>query len=59
MLKRFFLLIIVLSFNTIQSQTHLKINGVTAFALIPNIGLETTLKNHLRFQAEISRSFWK
>lgn len=59
MIRRLFLLLIVLSFNAIHSQTYLKINGVTAFALIPNIGIETTLKNHLSFQADVSASFWK
>ena len=59
MIKRFVFLLLLLSFNVLHSQTYLKINGVTAFALIPNIGIETTLKNHLSFQADVSASFWK
>lgn len=59
MIKKLFILLLVVSFNAMHSQTYLKINGVTAFALIPNIGIETTLKNHLSFQADVSASFWK
>lgn len=57
MIKHFVFLLLLLSFNVLHSQTYLKINGVTAFALIPNIGIETTLKNHLSFQADVSASF--
>lgn len=51
--------LLIFSFNYSNSQTYLKFNGVTAFALIPNIGIETTLKNHFSFQADVSASFWK
>lgn len=59
MIRGLFILLLVFSFNAMHSQTYVKINGVTAFALIPNIGIETTLKNHLSFQADVSASFWK
>lgn len=57
--KIIFISLTVLLFSSSHSQTNLKVNGLTAFVLIPNIAIETTLKNHWTFQADVSASFWK
>ncbi len=51
--------IVFLTFSSIYSQTYFKANGVSTLVLIPNIGIETNLKNHWTFQTDISASLWK
>ncbi len=48
-------------FITVQSnsQSYIKANALSALILIPNIGYETALSNHLSFQVDVNASFWK
>jgi hypothetical protein len=39
-------------------QTYIKANGLTALALVPNIGIETSLSNKVTFQVDVVASFW-
>lgn len=41
------------------AQTYLKINGITALVLVPNIGFETKVGDKLTFQTDVTASFWK
>lgn len=41
-----------------HSQTYIKGNAVTALALIPNIGIETSIGKKSTFQFDILASFW-
>ena len=41
------------------AQTYLKINGITALVLVPNMGFETKIAEKLTFQTDVSASFWK
>ena len=41
-----------------QSQTYIKGNAITALALIPNIGIETSIGKKSTFQFDILASFW-
>jgi len=38
-------------------QTYIKGNAVTALALIPNIGIETSIGQKITFQADVMASF--
>lgn len=42
-----------------QSQTYIKGNAVTALALIPHIGIETSIGTKSTFQFDTTASFWK
>jgi hypothetical protein len=42
-----------------HSQTYIKGNAVTALALIPNIGVETSIGKKSTFQFDVLASFWK
>jgi hypothetical protein len=55
------LLLLILIFLSIQSQsqTYIKGNLVTALALVPNIGVETSIGEKSTFQFDITASFWK
>ncbi len=55
-------LLIILFFLICQmgfAQTYLKINGITALALVPNIGFETKIAERFTFQTDVTASFWK
>ncbi len=41
-----------------QSQTYIKGNAITALALIPNIGIETSIGKKSTFQFDVLASFW-
>ena len=41
-----------------QSQTYIKGNAVTALALVPNIGIETSIGKKSTFQFDVLASFW-
>lgn len=41
-----------------NSQTELKFNAATALILVPNIGIEVGLTNHVSFQLDATASFW-
>lgn len=55
------LLLLALLFISIssQSQTYIKGNAITALALVPNIGIETSIGKKFTFQADVMASFWK
>lgn len=40
-------------------QTYIKANGLTALALVPHVGVETSLSNKVTFQVDVAASFWK
>lgn len=42
-----------------QAQTYIKTNAVTAFLLIPSVGIETPIGKKFTFQADVTASFWK
>ncbi|WP_281337417.1 DUF3575 domain-containing protein [Flavobacterium eburneipallidum] len=48
---------LLLSFYS-QSQTYVKGNAVTALALVPNIGIETSIGKKSTFQFDALASFW-
>lgn len=41
-----------------QSQTYIKGNAITALALVPNVGIETSIGKKSTFQFDIMASFW-
>ena len=41
-----------------QSQTYIKGNAITALALIPNVGIETSIGKKSTFQFDVLASFW-
>lgn len=56
--KKYILLFSILLSHYSFSQTELKFNSVTALILVPNIGIEVGLSNHLSFQLDATASFW-
>ncbi|MBN9283373.1 MULTISPECIES: DUF3575 domain-containing protein [unclassified Flavobacterium] len=52
-----FVFLFVSSF--VYSQTSIKGNVVTAFAAIPNFGIETKIGPKMTFQFDVTASFWK
>ena len=50
--------LLLLTSNYSNAQTELKFNAVTALVLVPNIGIEVGLSNHLSFQLDATASFW-
>lgn len=57
MKKIFIFVFLLISFYS-QSQTYIKGNAVTALALIPNIGIETSIGKKSTFQFDILASCW-
>ncbi|WP_310557859.1 DUF3575 domain-containing protein [Flavobacterium sp.] len=57
MKKLFIFSLLLISFFS-QSQTYIKGNAVTALALVPNIGIETSIGKKSTFQFDIVASFW-
>lgn len=56
----FRLLLLSLFFTTpFFGQTHVKFNGATALAGIPNIGVETSIGKKTTFQLDVAASFWE
>ncbi|WP_264563912.1 DUF3575 domain-containing protein [Flavobacterium sp. N3904] len=53
-----FVILIMLSIQ-IQSQTYIKTNIVSAFILVPNFGIETSIGKKSTFQFDVVASFWK
>ncbi|MBK0368593.1 DUF3575 domain-containing protein [Flavobacterium agrisoli] len=45
-------------FSTLQSQTYIKANVLTALVLIPDIGIETSIGEKTTFQFDVMASFW-
>jgi hypothetical protein len=41
------------------SQTYIKVNGLTALALMPHLGIETKIGTKYTFQADVLMSLWK
>lgn len=58
MKKTFIIILFLLSIYS-QSQTYIKGNAVTALALIPNLGIETSIGKKSTFQFDVLASFWK
>lgn len=58
MKKIYIFTILLISFYS-QSQTYIKGNAVTALALIPHIGIETSIGKKSTVQFDILASFWK
>lgn len=57
MKKLLFITFLLLSICS-QSQTYIKGNAITALALIPNVGIETSIGKKSTFQFDIMASFW-
>jgi hypothetical protein len=58
-MKKTFLLILFLFSILTHAQTYIKVNAVSALALIPNIGVETSIGQKATFQFDITASFWR
>ena len=43
---------------TSQAQTELKFNAASSLLLIPNVGIEVKLKEHVTLQLDVLGSFW-
>lgn len=57
-MKKIFVFTLLLISIISQSQTYIKGNAITALALIPNIGIETSIGKKMTFQFDIVASFW-
>lgn len=42
-----------------QSQTYIKGNALTALAIVPNVGIETSIGKKMTFQTDVMASFWE
>jgi hypothetical protein len=49
--------LLIFSLQT-YSQTYIKINGFTALAAIPNVGIETSIGEKTTFSVDVMASFW-
>lgn len=58
-MKKLFLFSFLLISICSQSQTYIKGNAVTALALVPNVGIETSIGEKTTFQVDAMASFWK
>lgn len=58
-MKKYLSLFFLLSVSLSYSQTYVKFNGATALALIPNIGVETSIGKKMTLQVDATASFWK
>ncbi|MDP3352964.1 MAG: DUF3575 domain-containing protein [Flavobacteriaceae bacterium] len=56
--KKYLLSLLLLISVYLNAQTELKFNTVTALILVPNIGIEVGLSNHISFQLDATASFW-
>jgi hypothetical protein len=57
-MKKLFIFTFLLISICSQSQTYIKGNAVTALALLPNIGIETSIGKKSTFQFDVLASFW-
>lgn len=57
-MKKLFIFTFLLISICSQSQTYIKGNTITALALIPNIGIETSIGKKSTFQFDVLASFW-
>ena len=57
-MKKFFVFTLLLISIISQSQTYIKANAITALALIPQIGIETSIGKKSTFQFDALTSFW-
>jgi len=57
-MKKILILIVLLFSISVQSQTYIKINGLTALVGIPNVGIETSIGEKTTFSFDIMGSFW-
>jgi Protein of unknown function (DUF3575) len=54
-----FLLFFLLSISFCNAQTHIKVNGLSALVLMPNVAVETKIADKYTFQTDILASFWE
>ena len=59
MAKTIFLLFILISSLSSNSQSYIKGNAASALLLIPNFGYETKLNSKFSFQLDVTASFLK
>lgn len=57
-MKKLFIFTFILLSTFSQSQTYIKGNAVTALALVPNFGIETSIGKKSTFQFDVLASFW-
>jgi hypothetical protein len=57
-MKKTILIIALIFVHTLQSQTFIKFNAVTAVVLVPNIGVETSIGKKTTFSFDVMASFW-
>ncbi|MEO8254191.1 MAG: DUF3575 domain-containing protein [Flavobacterium sp.] len=59
-MKNTFLIALLLLLTTVgRSQTYVKINGLSALAGIPQLGLETSIGEKTTFSVDVFASLWK
>ncbi|MGO4770588.1 DUF3575 domain-containing protein [Flavobacterium sp. W22_SRS_FK3] len=58
-MKKIFLILVFTFSVNLQSQTYIKFNAFTALALVPNLGVETSIGEKTTFNFDIMASFWK
>jgi hypothetical protein len=58
-MKKYLSLFFLLSVSLLYSQTYVKFNGISALALVPNVGLETSIGKKMTFQFDVTASFWE
>ena len=58
-MKKALLIILFILSVDVQSQTFIKFNAFTAVALVPNVGVETSIGKKTTFSFDIMASFWE
>ena len=58
-MKKIFILTILLFSVHSQSQTYVKVNAMTTLFTIPNVAIETSIGEKSTFQFDVLGSFWK
>lgn len=59
-MKKLTLSVIILLFSiTLQSQTYIKINGLSALVGLPQVGIETSIGAKSTLSIDVFASFWK
>lgn len=58
-MKKLTIVFLVLFSLSLQSQTYIKINAMTALVLVPNVAIETSIGEKTTFQFDIMASFWE
>nr|WP_315241816.1 DUF3575 domain-containing protein [uncultured Flavobacterium sp.] len=58
-MKKILFIIVFIFSGSVQSQTYLKFNAFTALALVPNVGVETSIGEKTTFSFDVMASFWE